>query len=240
MLLVDADDAEPRQRREHRRARADDDRRLAGDDPLALVAPLGVGQRRVEDGDAVAEALAEAAERLRREGDLRDEDDRAEPTLERRGAGPEVDLGLAAPGRAGEQEVAAVAVERAHDALECPLLGLGQPRRPRLGREPDVRLPPLTAPRAQLRRDELERARRRRAVVVGDPERELDERRRQPYRTRSTGATVTPGGASTPVSTTTPRCAARPKRTATTAPFPTSSATSYVNGRATERDDTSG
>ena len=180
VLLVDADDAEPRQGREDGRARADDDRRLAGDDALALVAPLGVGQRRVEYGDAVAEALTEAAERLWREGDLRDEDDRAEPTLERGGAGPEVDLGLAAPGRAGEQEVAAVAVERSHNALERPLLGLCQSGRPRLGREPDVRLPPLTAPRAELRRDELEGAGRRRAVVVGHPECKLDERRRQP------------------------------------------------------------
>ncbi len=37
---------------------------------------------------------------------------------------------------------------------------------------------PLAARRAAHRRDELERARGRRAVVVGDPEREVDERRR--------------------------------------------------------------
>ena len=64
-------------RREDGRARADDDRRLAGDDPLALVAPLRVGQRRVQDGDAVAEAGPEAAEGLRRQRDLGDEHDRA-------------------------------------------------------------------------------------------------------------------------------------------------------------------
>ena len=79
MLLVDADDAERRQRREDGRARADDDRRLAGDDPLALVAPLGLGEAGVEHRDAVAEARAEAAERLRRQRDLRHEHDRAAP-----------------------------------------------------------------------------------------------------------------------------------------------------------------
>ena len=88
-------------------------RRLARDDPLALVAPLGLGQARVQDGDAVAEARPEAAEGLRRERDLRDEHDRAAPALERGRAGLEVDLGLAAAGRAGEQQVAAAGVERA-------------------------------------------------------------------------------------------------------------------------------
>ena len=77
MLLVDADQAERGHRGEDRRARADDDRRLARGDPLALVAPLRLRQRRVEHGDAVAEAGAEAAERLRRERDLGDEHDRA-------------------------------------------------------------------------------------------------------------------------------------------------------------------
>ena len=103
MLLVDADQAEVRHRREDRRAGADDDRRLARDDPLALVAPLGVGQPGVQDGDAVAEARLEAPERLRRQRDLGDEHDRAAPARERRRAGLQVDLGLAAPRRAGEE-----------------------------------------------------------------------------------------------------------------------------------------
>ena len=38
---------------------------------------------------------------------------------------------------------------------------------------------PLAAPLRVVRRDERERARRRRAVVVGEPQREIDERRRQ-------------------------------------------------------------
>ena len=44
MLLVDDDQAEPAHRREDRRAGADDHARLAARDPLALVAPLGVGE----------------------------------------------------------------------------------------------------------------------------------------------------------------------------------------------------
>src|SRR5207302_3467255 len=95
VLLVDADDAERRDRCEDGRARADDDRRLAGCDALALVAALRLAQPRVEDGDAVAEALAEASERLRREGDLRHEHDRSTPAGERGLARADVHLGLA-------------------------------------------------------------------------------------------------------------------------------------------------
>ena len=126
MLLVDADEADPRQRSEDRRARADHDRRLARGDPLALVAALGLGQRRVENRDPVAEARAKAADGLRRERDLRNEDDHAEPALERVACGLEVDLGLPAPGRPVEQEVAAVALERLAQPRERALLRRGQ------------------------------------------------------------------------------------------------------------------
>ena len=51
MLLVDADHAERRERREHGRARADDDRRLAREDALALVAALRLGEAGVEQRD---------------------------------------------------------------------------------------------------------------------------------------------------------------------------------------------
>ncbi len=107
-------------------------RRLTRRDPLALVAALGLGQRGVQHGDAVAEALAEAAERLRRERDLRDEHDRAASARERGLARADVDLGLAAARRAVEQDVAAVAVEQLVDARErtrsCVLGQLGRRR----------------------------------------------------------------------------------------------------------------
>ena len=181
MLLVHADHADGTERREHGRAGADDDRRLAGDDPLPLVSPLRLREARVEHGDALAEAGPEAAERLRRQRDLRHEDDRAAARGEGGLAGPDVDLGLAASGRAGEQDVAAAARGELLDPRERPLLRLGQLRRRGL-RGQGLRhghLPPLAAPGALLRRDQRERAGRRRAVVVGEPEREIDERRRE-------------------------------------------------------------
>ena len=61
VLLVDADEPEIRHRREDRGARADHDRGLTRGDSLALVAPLGVGQRRVQDRDPFTEARPKAA-----------------------------------------------------------------------------------------------------------------------------------------------------------------------------------
>ena len=49
------------ERREHRRARADDDVDVAAADALPLVVALAVREAAVLDGDAVAERLAEDA-----------------------------------------------------------------------------------------------------------------------------------------------------------------------------------
>jgi hypothetical protein len=135
----------------------------------------------VDDRDEVAEAAAEAAHRLRREGDLRDEHDRPEPALERRGAGLEVHLCLAAAGRAVQQDVLAdPLVERGDDPLDGHALlvrqalglGLAFERLAQRGRGT------LPARRPADGRDELEGARGGRAVVVGEPQREIDERGR--------------------------------------------------------------
>ena len=179
MLLVDADHAERRQRREDGRPGADDDRRLAGDDPLPLVPPLGLREAGVEQRNPVAEARAEAAERLRCQRDLGHEHDRAPAGSEGGLAGADVDLGLAAAGRAGEEDVPAPTRKEAFDSLERALLRLGKPVRRRLGGETRRRrdLAPLAAALRLVRRDQRERAGRRRAVVVREPEREIDERR---------------------------------------------------------------
>ncbi len=181
VLLVDADHAERRERREHGRAGADDDGRLAGDDPLALVATLGLREAGVEQRDPVSEARAEAADRLRRQRDLGHEHDRAAARGERGLARADVDLGLAAAGRAGEEDVSTAAREQALDPLERGFLRLGQLGRRRLGGQAGGRrhVPPLAAPLRLLRRDQPERAGRRRAVVVREPESEIDERRRE-------------------------------------------------------------
>ena len=81
MLLVDDDQADVAHRREHRRAGAHDDPRVAAGDPVALVAALRPAEGRVEDRDAVAEPAPEPPDRLRRERDLRHEHDGAESPL---------------------------------------------------------------------------------------------------------------------------------------------------------------
>ena len=179
MLLVDADQTQVRHRREDRRAGADDDRRLTRDDPLALVATLGVGQPRVQDRDPIAEARLKAAERLRCQGDLGHEDDRAASARERRRAGLEVDLGLAAARRPCEQQVRSVPLQRLDDPCDRSLLRLRQLVRLGLAGHPRAGRSTLAAPRPEPGSDELERSRGRRAVVVGEPQRQIDERRRQ-------------------------------------------------------------
>ena len=81
VLLVDADQAEVRDGGEDGRPRPHHDRGVTGADPLALVPPLGLRQRRVEDGDAVAEPRLEPSDGLRGERDLRDEHNHAAPGL---------------------------------------------------------------------------------------------------------------------------------------------------------------
>src|SRR5262249_3420412 len=144
---------------EQRGARSDDDACLTGSDPLALVAAFGVAQRRMENGDRVAEARTKAADRLGCEGDLGNEHDHAAATLERGGSGLQVAPGLAAPRGAGEQRVTATGVERRNDPLDRRPLRLRQLRRARLACESLAcdRREPLRPPPRQRRRDELER-----------------------------------------------------------------------------------
>ncbi len=155
--------------------------RLAAGDAIALVAALGLPERGVEHRDRGAEPLAEAADGLRRERDLRHEHDRAEPSRECRLACLEIHLGLAAPGRSDEQQVRSRRlVEAGDDARDRGALLVGQRgggcltgERLALGRRG-----PLPARRPAKRSNELECAGRCRAVVVGDPQCEVDEGRR--------------------------------------------------------------
>jgi hypothetical protein len=132
----------------------------------------------VEDGHPVAEARAEAAERLGSERDLRDEDDRSASPRQGVLAATEVDLGLAAPGGAEEEErAAAVIVQGRGDALERGRLRPARLDRRLLPGELVCAFPAPcpVPPLARRRRNEAERARRRGAVVLGDPERKVDE-----------------------------------------------------------------
>ena len=60
VLLVEHDQAEPLDRREDRRARADADARGTAAQPAPLVVALARRQLGVQDGDGVAEAVGEA------------------------------------------------------------------------------------------------------------------------------------------------------------------------------------
>ena len=108
MLLVDDDQAQVGDGREHRRARPDADARLAAAQTSPLVVALAGAQLRVQDGDGVAEAGLEAGDRLRGQGDLGHEHD---PRA--RGRAPprrrQVDLGLARTGDAVKQELGGLA-----------------------------------------------------------------------------------------------------------------------------------
>ena len=215
VLLVDDDQSHPAHGREDRRACADHDPRLPARDAVALVAPLGISQRRVDDRDAVAESLPEATDRLRREGDLRHEDDRAEAPLETCGARLEIDLGLAASGRPLEQHVVADALVEGRDDLGdrrtlvvSELLGLGLAgerlapggRGPLAAGRPAKRARRARAPvRASSRSSRRPRARGRRASPGSrrghgrpGPARHLPERRPR-RRPRRRGSRCVPG-----------------------------------------------
>ena len=171
MLFVHDDEPEIADGREDGGTGADDDARLAASDPLALVPPLRLAERRVQNRDALAETGSEPTHRLRRQGDLGDEHDCSEPASERRCTGLEVDLRLAASRRAVQEYVISAAGERCRDLLDrrelgrCQLFGLG------LSREgiPRCRRPPLTSSGSSVRCDERERSGRCRAVVLGEP-----------------------------------------------------------------------
>ena len=109
MLLVDDDEPDVGDRREDRRARADADLRLAGAQPVPLVAALPGRELGVQDGDGVPEAVDEARDDLRRQRDLGHEHDRAAPLGERRGGGLQVDLRLARAGDAVQQQARRIA-----------------------------------------------------------------------------------------------------------------------------------
>ena len=101
MLLVDDREREPRQRRVHGEARADDERRVAGRRRLPVVEPLAAGKAAVQRGDAHAgKRGGEPSCELRREVDLGHEQEHLSAARDRASRGGGVDVGLAASGHA--------------------------------------------------------------------------------------------------------------------------------------------
>ena len=88
---------------------------------MPLIEVLAESQSRVEYADASGEALREAADRLRRQGQLRHEHDRALALLDGVRNRGDVYLGLAAAGHALEQDTGAVLTA---DGLANALCGM--------------------------------------------------------------------------------------------------------------------
>ena len=107
MLLVDHDEAEVLQRREHRRARADHDLHAARADVLPLVVPLARREMAVQHGHArllPGKAGAKALHRLRRQRDLRHQHQRGAARRHHLRDRLQIDLRLAAAGHAVQQD----------------------------------------------------------------------------------------------------------------------------------------
>ena len=121
MLFVEDDEPEVRLWREDRAPRPDDDAGLAAVDSPPLGPLLGRRQSAVQRGDPAREPGLEALERLRRERELRDQDDGPLALVENVGDGLEIDLGLPAPRDSTQQERPAggcLVIQRCSDAAE--------------------------------------------------------------------------------------------------------------------------
>ncbi len=123
VLLVDHDHAEPLHRREDRRARADRERHLpAAERPPSVVA-LALLQPAVQHREVVPEARAKAPDELRRERDLRHEQDRPASLFAGLGDRAQVDLRLPRARHAVQQKaVIAARVHRADERVHRRLL----------------------------------------------------------------------------------------------------------------------
>ena len=137
LLLVDDEQTEILHRCKYRAARADDDARKTRADALPLVIALRERQTAVQDGDRVTEISRKRLDHLRRQRDLRHEQDRALPRCERLRDQVQVDKRLAAAGHAEEQR--RLRIRRAQQCLQAGkhLLLRRRQRRDRL-RLPDV------------------------------------------------------------------------------------------------------
>ena len=109
VLLVDENQSQIRRGRKDRRARADDNGRVAAADAPPLLAALLGRERGVQQRDFLPEGLIEQAGHLRREADLGNEQDRREAAVESLLHGGEIDGGFSRTRHAIKQE-----------RMECP------------------------------------------------------------------------------------------------------------------------
>ncbi len=122
VLLVQDDQAQVRRWGEDRAAGPDHHRRPARGDPLPVPMPLGVAQMAVQDRH-LAETQTKPLDRLRREADLRHQDNRLPPVADHFGDRLNIDLGLAAAGHAvDEDRLVFLCADRCQDDVQGALL----------------------------------------------------------------------------------------------------------------------
>ena len=104
VLLVDDDEADIRQGRQDRQARAHDDVRAARPDPSPLVGPLPVAEAGVDERDPGIQVGPQPVDQRQGQRDLRHQDQDTSPGVEGRGDRLDIDRRLPAAGHAIEQE----------------------------------------------------------------------------------------------------------------------------------------
>ena len=126
VLLVDHDQRQVGHRRKHRRARAYHNVALAVADALPLLGALVVGERRVQDGDLVAEDLVQIGGHRRRQPDLRHQQNRRAPLGQHRLHGRQIHRRLARSGDAVQQHGQELAAHRPRRrSVRAPLSARG-------------------------------------------------------------------------------------------------------------------
>ncbi len=106
VFLIDHDEAEIFQRRENGAARADHDACAAGMNFVPFIVPLAFGQMTVQHGDRVlhiGKPALEPFDRLRREGNFRDENDGSAPAIQRGADRLQINFRFTGAGDAVEQ-----------------------------------------------------------------------------------------------------------------------------------------
>ncbi len=121
MLFVDHDQAQVGSRSENGAAGPDHHLHTPGGDPLPMPVPLRVSQMAVQHGDG-RKSAAEPADRLRRQADFRNQDNRLPAVADDFANRLDINFGLSAPGHAVQQDRAVLPrALQSQNRIEPPL-----------------------------------------------------------------------------------------------------------------------
>ena len=177
VLLVDDDHPQVGHGGKDGRPGSHDDARLAGGDATVLGAPASGAETAVQHGHGAAEPRGEPRRDLRRECDLGNEHDRAATELERVLDQAQIDLGLARPRHAVDEDISPAALQHLDARRDGRLLGRGEldadvrsgrGRHGLEGHEAAVPHPPNGLPGRPGRRDQVGQRHRRKPGMRQD------------------------------------------------------------------------